>query len=233
MPSDVDIGNLMLARLGDDATVSSLDPPEGSAQAEHVAQFYPIARDSLLEMHDWGFATRRVPLSPVDLPSNAGWLYAYAAPANYIRIIAVLPPDAADNYTANLGNIPGYSSYDPLMSSSDGGFQTSSIYMPQDFAMETDSEGNLIILTNQPEATARCTIRITDTTKFSPLFVDTLSWYGASMLAGPILKGDVGAAEGKRCLAMALNLLARSAVSDSRQQQVRPFQNVPWMGARR
>ena len=59
MASEVDICNLALSHLGDTATIASLDPPEGSAQAEHCARFYPIARDSLLEMHAWGFATSR------------------------------------------------------------------------------------------------------------------------------------------------------------------------------
>ena len=37
-----------LGHIGDAATVSSINPPEGSAQAEHCARFYPIARDALL-----------------------------------------------------------------------------------------------------------------------------------------------------------------------------------------
>jgi len=70
MASDVDLGNLMLSHLGDDATVTNLNPPEGSSQAEHVAVFFPIARDSLLEMHNWNFATRRAPLAETDLPEG-------------------------------------------------------------------------------------------------------------------------------------------------------------------
>ena len=58
MASEVDICNLALGHLGDNATVSSISPPEGSAQAEHCARFYPIARDALLEMHNWNFAMR-------------------------------------------------------------------------------------------------------------------------------------------------------------------------------
>ena len=231
MASEVDIANLMLSHLGDDATVSNLSPPEGSVQAEHCATFYPIARDSLLEMHDWNFATSRVALTPVTLPSNAGFLFAYAMPADTIRVIAVLPPDSPDNYTANLGNVPGYASYSPLVGS-DPAFQTSAFYIPQDFAIETDADGNTIILTNQEDASARITFRVIDTTKFSPLFVDTLGWYGASYLAGPILKGDVGAAEGKRCLQLAMGLMAKATTSDARQQQIKPFQNVPWIGNR-
>ena len=102
MASDVDIANLMLSHIGDDATVSELDPPEGSAQAEHCATFYPIARDSLLEMHNWNFATRRIALAPVTLPTGAGWLYAYAAPANFIQVFAVIPSDTPSDYTVSL-----------------------------------------------------------------------------------------------------------------------------------
>jgi hypothetical protein len=61
--SEVDICNLALGHIGDSATVSSINPPEGSAQAEHCSRFYPIARDSLLEMHNWGFATKRTNLA--------------------------------------------------------------------------------------------------------------------------------------------------------------------------
>ena len=51
MASVVDICNQALSHLGDSATVASIDPPEGSAQAEHCARFYPAALAALLEMH--------------------------------------------------------------------------------------------------------------------------------------------------------------------------------------
>ena len=63
MASEVEICNLALAHLGDEATVASIDPPEGSAQAEHCQRFYPVSRNSLLEMHDWAFATKRATLA--------------------------------------------------------------------------------------------------------------------------------------------------------------------------
>ena len=46
MATEVDICNIALAHLGDDATIASLSPPEGSAQAEKAARFYPIARNN-------------------------------------------------------------------------------------------------------------------------------------------------------------------------------------------
>lgn len=225
MASDVDIANLMLAHLGDDATVAELDPPEGSEQAEHCAMFYPIARDSLLEMHNWKFATRRKALTLTDLPDGAGWLYAYFLPADCLQLFAVIPTGASNDYTQPFAGMENFGFCQQS-------FSSGSIYITQDYAIETNDAGELILLTNQDAAIGRYVIRIADTTKFSPLFVDTLSWYGASMLAGPVLKGDVGAAEGKRCLQIALNLLSRAANSDSRQQQIKPTQNVPWIGNR-
>ena len=46
MASVADICNMALGHLGDSATVASIDPPEGSAQAEHCARFYPMVRDA-------------------------------------------------------------------------------------------------------------------------------------------------------------------------------------------
>ena len=63
MSSVIDICNLALSHLGDTATVASIDPPEGSAQAEHCSRFYPVARDAMLELFNWKFATRRATLA--------------------------------------------------------------------------------------------------------------------------------------------------------------------------
>ena len=90
MASVVDIVNLALSHLGEDATVSSIDPPEGSAEAEHASVFYPMARDALLEMHEWRFATKRVLLA-LTSSDTFEWSYAYALPSGMLRALAVLP----------------------------------------------------------------------------------------------------------------------------------------------
>lgn len=90
MASVVEICNLALARLGDEATVASIDPPEGSAQAEHCQRFYPIARDSLLQVHDWGFATVRTRLARLSDADTWEWQYAYSEPADCIRVLSIL-----------------------------------------------------------------------------------------------------------------------------------------------
>lgn len=55
-----------------------------------------------------------------------------------------------------------------------------------------------IIYTNEAEATLVYTQDITDTTRFSPEFVSALSWMVASYLAGPIIKGNDGAAAAQK-----------------------------------
>jgi len=216
MASEVDICNLALAHLGDSASVASLDPPEGSAQAEHCARFYPIARDSLLEMHTWGFATRRVQLAQLGT-GWPEWDFAYAQPSDALNIIAILPPDATDDYSAG-ANLLGVS--------------TSGAYVPQPYSCETDADGADVIYTDQPGAVLRYTGLVTDTTRFSPLFVVTLSWHIASFLAGPLLKGDVGAAESKRCTSMMQGYLSKAVESDAGQRRINPQHHIPWMSGR-
>lgn len=201
MASEVDICNLALAHLGDSATVASIDPPEGSAQAEHCQRFYPIARDSLLEMHNWKFATRRVRLALLDTDSW-NWAYAYAEPADAMKIVSILPPGATP------------------------------IEPTADYETMSNSDGDALILTDLEEATALYAAEITDTTKFSPLFITTLSWHLASMLAGPVIKGDVGAAEAKRCQQMMAQYLAQARVSDANQRKVEVDHMPNWIGSR-
>jgi hypothetical protein len=101
MSSAVDICNLALSRLGDTADVVSIDPPEASAQAVHSARFYPVARDSLLERHDWGFATRVAALAELTTTDPTPWAHTYARPNNAIRLVSVTTPgdDTPQPYT--------------------------------------------------------------------------------------------------------------------------------------
>jgi hypothetical protein len=114
--SEVSICNLALSHLGDTSDVTSISPPENSVQAQLCAQFYPIARDALLEMGSWGFATRRVKLAllatnPAALgaldasgaPDASTWAYCYAQPAGVINVIAVLSAEASNDYESNYG----------------------------------------------------------------------------------------------------------------------------------
>jgi hypothetical protein len=95
--SSIDICNLALAHIGDEATVSAISPPDGSVQAMHCQRFYPIARDALLEMHDWNFARRHVALQETENTANERWAYQYAYPNNCARLLSVLPEDGDES----------------------------------------------------------------------------------------------------------------------------------------
>jgi hypothetical protein len=49
---------------------------------------------------------------------------------------------------------------------------------------------------------------------FTPLFVEALAWLLASMLAGPMLKGDVGAAAAQRMTQMFGSALVAAGEAD-------------------
>lgn len=225
MASQVDIVNLALSHLGDGATVSSIDPPEGSAQAEHAARFYGPALASLLELHPWSFATTRAALAAVGNPAST-YAYAYALPSDALNLLAILAPDAKDDFSSPAQTIANV--YDnPYARTIIGGG-----YTPVDYSTEINGDGQEILLTNQPGAVLRYTRYITDTAKFTPLFVTTLSWRLAADLAGPVLKGQTGAAAAKTCMQTMDYWLAKAKDSDASQRQSHPRQQVGWINAR-
>lgn len=200
MSSEVDIANLALSHLGDSATIASLDPPEGSAQAEHCARFYPMARDALLESYAWSFASKRLQLAELT-SSWPQWDYAYAKPGDVLVLRGILSPTATDD------------SADAL----------------QPYVIEVDATDADVIYTDQATAVGLYTRRVVDTTKYPPMFVLALSWQLASMLAGPLIKGDAGAAESKRCVQMMEYWRAKATESDANQRKVSLNHTPNWM----
>jgi hypothetical protein len=101
---------------------------------------------------------------------TTSWMFAYAPPANMMRPLSVLPPGATDDTKT------------------------------EDFVVESLDTGELVIYTNTKDAELRYLVRVTDSTKFSPSFVLAFSWLLASYLAGPILRGRVGAQVAERIM---------------------------------
>jgi len=222
MATEIDICNLALAHLGDDATIASIKPPEGSAQAENAARFYPIARNALLETHTWNFASKRVALATTTNTLEQ-WEYAYVAPADMMTPLAIISPTAQNDYSTRMssGDTPGgiTSNYSPTI--------VAGHYTPQQFAVE-----GIYIYSNQENALLRYQSLVTDPSKFSPLFVVTLSWHLASMLAGPIIKGDQGMAQAKRCAEMMQGYLITAKQQDSSHRDITVEHIVPWTSGR-
>jgi len=196
MTTVVDLCNLALSKLGDRATVTSISPPEGSAQADHCARWYPIARDVALEEFPQSFSTTRETLTPTTNPSGS-WAYAYFKPNNCLRMLRLVP-NAAD--------------ITPGAIFSDVQFSTDLPY-----EVETDTNGREIILTNEPNAVLLFTTRVVDPGRFSSLFADALVFLLASYLSGPVLKGKTGEAAAKANYNAYVALIGKAAANNASQ----------------
>ena len=200
-----------------------MSPPEGSAQAQLAARFYPIARDTLLDMHTWDFGTRRTSMTITTNTVNQ-WKYAYAAPIDMMNAVAIISPTADNDYASHMGPSDSINTNNSP--------QSAGYYVPQQFAVEIDPTGNYLIYTNQENAVLRYQSKITDTSRFSALFTLTLSWHLASMMAGPVIKGDVGAAESKRCTQVMTGYLQKAINADVLNRDIKVNHIVPWTSGR-
>jgi hypothetical protein len=221
----VGICNLALGHLGDTATVAAIDPPDQSVQAQLCARFYPQARNTLLEMAAWNFATRRVSLALYQTNPSTTWLYAYVQPGDMISPLAVIAADAADDYSQSF--------YPPVKFPYPQGITMPpglSVYVPQTYSQERSADGKTeLILTNVENAVLRYTSYSTDTTQYSFLFTMALSYLLASMLAGPLIKGTEGATMGQQMMALFKVWDAQAEAGDANQRKIAPIQSVPWI----
>lgn len=223
MASEVDICNLALAGLGDDANISSINPPDGTAQAAHCSRFYPVARDALLEMHSWSFCTKRASLALLTITVPTEWLYAYAAPSDAVNFIAVLDPLALDDYSYGIA---------PYASATGSDSNSIGVYTPQEYDVEALPDGSSVIYSNQANAVLRYTTIVTDTTQFSPTFILGLSALLQTMLAGPIIKGAEGIKVAQAKMQEFRMWKAEATTSDANQRKLKVAPAVSWMANR-
>ncbi|MDD4915740.1 MAG: hypothetical protein PHW13_11970 [Methylococcales bacterium] len=191
MPTQIDICNLALGKLGDEAVLSAVSPPFQSMQAQYCALFYPQALNVLLQKHAWGFATLTAALTQAATNNNPLWRYAYTLPSDYLNLITVKQPEAL-----------------PL---SYGG---PAFYFNLDQFVEYDIQAGVLYCNIDNAVLVYVSSTLAVEANFTPLFVEALAWLLASMLAGPILKGDVGAAAAQRMTQMFGSALAAATEAD-------------------
>lgn len=218
MTAPVTIGNMALSILGDEATITSFDPPEGSVQAARVAQFYDIARDEALNYFPWGFAQRSGDLT-LRSDSFVGWTYAYDLPSNCLKMLAVMPQNAQDRYSVGyLSGLNLYSlSHDGILAQPTPiGYAS---HQPQAFEIRSTSTGATVVLTDLAEAEGVWVYRNEDSSKYSPLFINALATLLASKIAGSIIRGKEGLQLASGLRKEAYMLLGEAATLDANQTQ--------------
>jgi len=117
--SELSICKLALSKLGDEASITSVFPVDGSVQSSYCNTFYPVALRVLLDKHVWGFATKEAVLVEDTSNTSSAWKYAYHLPSDFMGIIDVRDSTFIDEtnypnnqeYSLQMGivytNIPG------------------------------------------------------------------------------------------------------------------------------
>ncbi len=200
MATAIDICNLALARLGDRATVASIDPPEGSVQADHCARFYPLAKETALAAHAWRFAVTRRRLPALDVePVGASGRY-FALPADCLAVVSVT---SAEGWTPAL---------DPML------FTTENV------------NGARAVLADADSVVCRYVSAKTQEDAFPPEFVDALAWLLASYLAGAMIAGSSGSTVAANALQFYQNALQNAVRADARFLNERDRPRDPFAG---
>jgi hypothetical protein len=81
----LDIANLALGRLGTSVSIADYST-ENTAQAKIVRRHFRMSLDTLLEKHEWTFATKYAPLSLVSEDAEDNFRYTYQVPADCLVI---------------------------------------------------------------------------------------------------------------------------------------------------
>lgn len=188
---DATIGNRALAKIGTRTTISGL--ADGSNEANQLNLIYNDTRDEVLSMAMWNFARKQIVLTQIgsaqDGTALTPWAYEYSYPSNCVHMRYILPLIN----TAPDGSIPIFSGATQVPS--DNFFNAP----PVPFLVASDEEGAgndiNVILTNQYQAQAVFTGRITSPTLFSAAFTQAFVSVLGARIAIP-LTGDKELAKG-------------------------------------
>ena len=198
--SEAQICNLALSHIKQTkTTVANLDTDTGNV-ASQCRIHYDVCRQFVLVDFEWNFATRRVGLADISSDPMSPVIWGFRY-----------------DYPSNCLKIR---EVEPLVKTNE----------PTPFVVEQEDDGSgLSILTDQEDARAVYTVDITNTTLFSPGFVQALSWYLASTLA-PALSGNEDIQQAT--LTVYQNTLRAARAIDSNEGQRDPEINSPWERAR-
>ncbi|MGX1353368.1 hypothetical protein AB7M49_006989 [Bradyrhizobium elkanii] len=158
MASIISICNLALTNLGKD-NINALSEP--TAEARACNQYYEHTRDVLLQGYPWRFAGKTASLAELTNDKLGTWRYAYKRPIDCLKVRWIRREYSVTDHCR----------------------QT----LEEELSNPYEIEGETLYCNLSP-AFLRYTWRLVDPTKFSPLFVEALSWHLAVKLAMPLTR---------------------------------------------
>lgn len=155
---------------------------------------------------------------------RSSWPFMYALPTDYMRSLAVLPPGVADEdfpYATSGGSwnesgatLQGY----PVAYGPQGALVAA-------YKVEVNTGGDLVVYTTVEDADLRYCAAVTDTTQWSALFTQAVTWQLASLLAGAIKRSEQTA---NWCMQMFERALGKASSQDANASNLPLPQNHPW-----
>jgi len=152
------LANIALGYAQCSARLSSFDS-DTSQEAKVARDNYEMLRDSMLREYLWSFSKKRAELSQVVPEPIFGYDYAYAYPADFLRLISVHPIDSDH-----------------------------SIVKYQAETLSVSSVDTPVLLTNSSTLWLRYVRQVTSAAQFSPDFYQALAWRMAAAFATAIKK---------------------------------------------
>lgn len=162
MSSEVYICNLALSNIG---KTNINDLAEASAEARACNQFYAHTRDTLLQAYPWRKARKTQSLAEVANDKPGRWRYAYRIPNDCLKVLWI----SSEHETGGAPERAEFRAGDPRQ------------------GHPYEIEGQTLYCNLSP-CYLTYTFRLTDPTKFTPLFIDALGWHLAVRLAMPLTR---------------------------------------------
>jgi len=157
--SETVIANLALAHLGNKDAIGTLET-DTSREAEVCRTFYDTARDELLRVFPWPFATKFAELTEVEEDPTDEWAYSYRYPSDCVYVRRIFSGERNDDKSSRIA-----------------------------YKIGADGSGRLIYC-DQDDAELEYTFRNEDTTDYPDDFTMTLSYRLAAYMAPQLTQGD-------------------------------------------
>lgn len=175
------IVNLALLKIG--VKRISSHPDSTTPQGIDANDCWEYIRDEVLAKRDWKFAKTRVALAQNATAPAYLYDYAYTLPSDFLRL-CLTKKDDTNTYPSGAYDNNYYVTQDGIVV-----FGT--VYS---YSIETLSDGTMVLMTNYDNTDYDLYIpyikKVTDATKYSPLFIKALSYRLAAELAMPRTEGQ-------------------------------------------